>query len=159
MKIIKELGGTRPPLWNVRESYSNISKRLGVDEETVRMRVNRAKERGFLPTWFMMVNPLLISCHEAHLTIEVREEARKADTISKIKILDGVYYIVDFRGREIMVGIYYENEVIRSVRCGTPAQGVDLLPSLSSVSLIWNSVMRAYPRNDKQRPCALFIHN
>ena len=109
MKIIKELGGSRPPLWNVRESYSNISKRLGVDEETVRMRVNRAKERGFLPTWLVMVNPLLINCREAHLAKEVREEARKADGIFKIKILDGVYYIDDFRGREIMVGMYYEN--------------------------------------------------
>ncbi len=109
MKIIKELGGSRPPLWNVRESYSNISKRLGVDEETVRMRVIRAKERGFLPAWLVMVNPLLLNCREAHLTIEVREEASKADAISKIKMLDGVYYIDDFRGREITVGMYYEN--------------------------------------------------
>jgi DNA-binding Lrp family transcriptional regulator len=110
MKIIKELGGSRPPLWNVRESYSSISKRLGVDEETVRLRVNRAKEHGFIPAWLMMVNPLLIDCHEGHLVLEVREEQHKADAFSKIKILDGVFYINDFRGKEIMVGMYYEND-------------------------------------------------
>ncbi len=43
MRIIRELGGSRPTQWNVRESYSNIARKLGVDEETVRMRVNRAE--------------------------------------------------------------------------------------------------------------------
>ncbi len=127
MKIIKELGGSRPPLWNVRESYSNISKRLGVDEETVRMRVNKAKEHGFIPAWLMMVNPRLINCSEAHLNLEVKDEDRKADAIAKIRAVEGVYYIDDFRGREIMVGIYYEDErsletkvqLIESI-CGSP---------------------------------------
>jgi DNA-binding Lrp family transcriptional regulator len=127
MKIIRELGGSRPPLWNVRESYSNISRRLGVDEETVRTRVNRAKEHGFLPAWLMMVNPLLINCREAHLDLEVREEDRKEAAISKIKKLEGVYYIDDFRGKEIMIGIYHEDdeylarkiEEIESI-CGSP---------------------------------------
>jgi DNA-binding Lrp family transcriptional regulator len=108
MRIIRELGGS--PLWNVRESYSNISRKLGVDEETVRMRVNRAKEHGFIPEWRMMVNPLLINCHEAHLDLEVRDEPRKANAISKIKAVDGVYYINDFRGKEISVGMFYEDD-------------------------------------------------
>jgi DNA-binding Lrp family transcriptional regulator len=107
MRIIRELGGS--PLWNVRESYSNISRKLGVDEETVRMRVNRAKDHGFIPAWRMMLNPLLIDCHEADLDLEVRDELHKADAISKIKAVDGVYYINDFRGKEILVGMFYEN--------------------------------------------------
>jgi DNA-binding Lrp family transcriptional regulator len=109
MKIIKELGGSNPPQWDVRESYSNISRKLGVDEETIRMRVNRAKEYGFLPLWRMMVNPLLINCLEANLDLEVREEQHKAEAISRIKIVDGVNNIVDFRDREILVLMYYEN--------------------------------------------------
>ena len=142
MKIIRELGGSRPPLWNVRESYSNISRRLGVDEETVRTRVNRAKEHGFLPAWLMMVNPLLIDCREAHLDLEVREEDRKEEAISKIKILEGLYYMDDFRGKEIMVGIYYRNsesltrkvEEIESI-CGSPRLA------------LWNS---PFPKPDVQ---------
>jgi DNA-binding Lrp family transcriptional regulator len=142
MKIIRELGGSRPPLWNVRESYSNISKRLGVDEETVRMRINRAKEHGFLPAWLMMINPLLINCREAHLDLEVREEERKEDAISKIRKLEGLYYIDDFRGKEIMVGIYYEgNESL--------AKKAEQIESIcgSTKYALWNS---PFPKPDVQ---------
>ena len=75
-RIIREIGGSRPIQWNVRESYSNIARKLGVDEETVRMRVNRARESGFLPELRMMVNPLLINCREANLDLEVESEER-----------------------------------------------------------------------------------
>ena len=36
VRIIKEMGGSNQSQWNVRESYSNIAERLGIDEETVR---------------------------------------------------------------------------------------------------------------------------
>jgi DNA-binding Lrp family transcriptional regulator len=100
------------------ESYSNIARKLGVDEETVRIRVKRVRERGFIPAWRIMVNPLLINCHEAHLEIEVRDEERKADAISKIRTVDGVNGIVDFRGKEIVVLMYYEDHdsLARKVR-------------------------------------------
>ena len=44
------------------------------------------------------------------LDIEVKDELHKADAISKIKAMDGVYYINDFRGKEILVGHVYEND-------------------------------------------------
>ena len=61
VRIIKELGSPSSLQWNLRETYSNIAKRVGFDEETVRRRLNRAKERGALPGWRMMVNPHLIT--------------------------------------------------------------------------------------------------
>ncbi len=67
------------------------------------------RERSFLPSWRMMVNPLLINCREANLDLEVGSEERKDEAISKIKIIDGVHSIVDFRGKEIVVLIYYED--------------------------------------------------
>ncbi len=110
MQIIRELGGSSALQWNVRESFSNIARKLGVDEETVRMRVNRARERGFLPVWRIMVNPLLIDCQAANLDIEVKDEQHKSRGISKIKTLDGMNSIVDYRGKEITVGLYYEDD-------------------------------------------------
>lgn len=86
LQDISGVGGSSSPKWNVRESYSNISRKLGVDEETVRMRVNRAKERGFLPAWRVMVNPLLINCQEANLDLEVRNEQDKGDAISRSRV-------------------------------------------------------------------------
>jgi DNA-binding Lrp family transcriptional regulator len=143
MRIIREIGGfSSSPQWNVRESYSNVARKLGVDEETVRMRVNRAKEHGFLPAWRMMVNPLLISCHAANLDLEVREEQSKAADIGKIKIVDGVNSIVDFRGKEILVGMYYEDDEFL-------AKKVQLIESIcdSPKLAFWNS---PFPRPDVQ---------
>jgi len=118
MRIIRELGGSASPYWNVWESYSAVSRKLGVDEETVRTRINRARERGFLPAWRVMVNPMLIGCLEAVLDIEVREEQRKVDAVSKVRLVDGVYYIDDFRGRGMLVGLYHPSgeELARKVR-------------------------------------------
>ena len=110
VRIIKELGSPSSPQWNVRESYSNISRKLGVDEETVRMRVKRAKERGFLPAWRMMVNPRLIGCEAAGLDLEVDDEERKAGVVSQITLVDGVTNLADFRGRGLSATLYYEND-------------------------------------------------
>ena len=112
----------------MRESYSNISRKLGVDEETVRMRVNRARERGFLPVWRVMVNPLLFNCREAAVNLEASDEQQhKADTISKIRAVQGVHAIVNFRGREMAVMTYFEKnesmeEKVRMLEsiCGSP---------------------------------------
>jgi DNA-binding Lrp family transcriptional regulator len=138
MRIIRELGGS--PLWNVRESYSNISRKLGVDEETVRARVNRVKQRGFIPVWRMMINPLLIDFREAHLDLEVREEEHKADAISKVRTVDGVHYIDDFRGKEILVGMCYENDESLAIK----VQRIESICGSSRVAL-WTS---RFPRPD-----------
>jgi len=106
---MRELGGSTSSHWNVRESYSNIARKLGVDEETVRTRLNKARERGFLPAWRAIVNPLLLNCREAYLDVEMQDEDRKDEAILKIKIVNGVHSIVNFRGREIQVLTYYED--------------------------------------------------
>ena len=138
MRIIRELGGS--PQWNVRESFSNVARKLGVDEETVRMRVNRAKERGFLPAWHVTANPLLINCHEANLDLEVKDEQHKAGAISKIGAVEGVNSIVDFRGKEILVTMYYEDNesLTRRVRL---IESICESPKLA----LWN---RLFPRPD-----------
>jgi DNA-binding Lrp family transcriptional regulator len=66
----------------VRESYSNIARKLCVDEESVRMRVKRAHQRGFLPAWRVLVNPALLGCEAAVLELEVDDERKKAFAIS-----------------------------------------------------------------------------
>jgi DNA-binding Lrp family transcriptional regulator len=131
IKIIRELGSPSSPQWNVRESYSNISRRLGVDEETVRIRVRRAKERGFLPAWRVMVNPRLLGCGAAGLDLEVDDEERKPKVTAQIRLVDGVTNIADFRGRGLLVTLYYENDeslerkvkLIESI-CGAPRLAV-----------------------------------
>jgi DNA-binding Lrp family transcriptional regulator len=128
VRILRELCRPGPPQWNVRESFSSISKRLGVDEETVRLRIKRAKETGFLPGWGMMVNPRLVGCEAAGLELEVGDEEKKAEVISKVMLVDGVTDVVDFRGRGLQVLMYYEDDesqerrvrLLRAI-CSSPA--------------------------------------
>lgn len=130
VKIIKELGSPSSPQWNARESYANISRRLGVDEETVRLRVKRVKEHGFLGAWRLMLNPRLLDREVATLELEVEAEENKAKAVSQIKLVDGVTRIIDFRGKGLLVSVCSEKEslprkiqLIESI-CGSPKSAI-----------------------------------
>jgi DNA-binding Lrp family transcriptional regulator len=110
VRILRELGSPASPQWNVRESYATIGRKLGVDEETVRKRVIRAKKFGSLPPWLMKANPRLIGFQAAALDVEVEDEAGKAEALSKITDVEGVVTILDFVGRGLMVVVYYKDE-------------------------------------------------
>lgn len=108
--IIKELGGPAWPQWNVRETYSSIAKRIGVDEETIRRRLKRAERLGSLAGWMMMFSPRLIGCEAASMDLEVEDEEKKDKAIGEIARADGVVKILNFRGRGLQVSLYYQNE-------------------------------------------------
>lgn len=127
LRIIRELGSPTSPRWNVRISYADISRKLGVDEETVRMRVKRARERGAFPTWRLTVNPRVLGCDAVNMELEVDAEARKPQVLSQLRLLDGVTKIVDYRGKGLQVTVYSEGgeplsrkiELIGLI-CGSP---------------------------------------
>jgi DNA-binding Lrp family transcriptional regulator len=107
IRIIKELGSPSSPQWNVRETYSNIARRIGVDEETVRRRLKRAEKLGSLPGWKMMINPHLIGCDAASIDIEVGNEETKEKAISTVSQIEGVIKILDFQGKGLQITLYY----------------------------------------------------
>ncbi len=127
MRIIRELGSPSSAPWNVRVSYADISRKLGVDEETIRLRVKRARERGAFPTWQLMVNPRLLGCDAVSLELEVDAEERKAKVLSQIRLVDGVTKLHDYRGKGVQVALYSEPgeplarkiQLIESI-CGSP---------------------------------------
>lgn len=125
VSILRELH-TNTPKFNVRESFSDVARALGVDEETVRRRVKRAKALGFLPRWKLMVNPRLVGLEAAHFYAECGE-VEKAKAIPQLELLDGIVYLVDFQGGGLRALLYYEdNESLeRRLRlvssiCGSP---------------------------------------
>ena len=140
VRIIKELGSPSSPQWNVRETYSSIAKRIGVDEETVRRRLKRAEERGILPGWRMMLNPHLIGCEAASLDLEVDDEEKKDRAVAEVRRIDGVIKILDFRGRGLQVTLYHQN-------AASMTRKVELIGSIcgSSEPTVWEL---AFPQSD-----------
>jgi DNA-binding Lrp family transcriptional regulator len=141
VRIFKELGSPSSPQWNVRETYSNIGRRIGVDEETVRRRLKRAEKLGSLPGWKMMINPHLIGYDAAGIDLEVESEETKDRAVSKISEIDGVIKILDFRGRGLQITLYSPNEdaLRRNVKL------IESISDSSSEPTVWE--MR-FPRTD-----------
>ncbi len=134
LRITREFGSPKSPRWNVRISYADIARRLGIDEETVRLRVKRAQERGFLPTLRLMVNPHLLDCEAVSLELDVGREEAKAKVISQIRLVDGVTDILDYRGTGLQVTLYSPEGEMQSRK-------IQLLESLcgSPRSALWTS--------------------
>ncbi len=131
VRIVREFGSPSSPQWNVRESYANVARKLGVDEETVRLRMKRMKERGYLPAWPVTVNPHLLGREAVNLELEVDDERTKPRAISQLKLVEGITRIVDFSGKGLLVTMYSEKgeslsrktRLIESI-CGSPAVGL-----------------------------------
>jgi len=127
IRIFKELGSPSSLQWNVRETYSNIARRVGVDEETVRRRVKRAEKLGSVAGWRMMINPHLIGCDAAGIDLQIIDEERKDKAVGEIARIDGVTKILDYRGKGLQVTLYYpddnarkrKTELIKSI-CSSP---------------------------------------
>lgn len=127
MKIIRELGNPTSPPWSARVSYADLSRKLGVDEETIRLRVKRAREHGAFPRFQLMINPRVLGCDAVSLELEVDAEERKPKALSQIRLVDGVVKIHDYRGRGLQVTLYSEpgESLARKVRliesiCSSP---------------------------------------
>jgi DNA-binding Lrp family transcriptional regulator len=81
-----------------------------VDEETVRRRVKRARESGFLKGWKLFLNPHLIGLESTGMQLEIDDEERKSAVISQVEQVDGVVILIDFHGKALRIILYYENE-------------------------------------------------
>ena len=107
---MRELSSPRSFRWDIRESYASIAERIGVDEETVRRRVKRARESGFLKGWKLFLNPHLIGLESMGVQLEIDDEDRKADVISQVEQVDGVVILINFHGRALRIILYYNGE-------------------------------------------------
>jgi DNA-binding Lrp family transcriptional regulator len=109
VNIMRELSIT-PSHWNVKRSYSEVAKKLGVDEETVRIRVQSLKKGGFLLGWRLILNARLLGRESSILAIELNDTKRKDRAVKQISRLDGVVLIQSFYGKTLQVTIFSESE-------------------------------------------------
>ncbi len=126
LRIMKEIGTPHSMQWNVRESYTSIAKRVGVDEETVRKRIKRQEKLGAIQGWRAVIHPNLVGCVDAYVDLEVSNTVRKEEILSQLELIDGVIVITSFEGKGLFVMFYAEpgEALSRKVRlicsiCGT----------------------------------------
>jgi DNA-binding Lrp family transcriptional regulator len=98
---------TSPSQWNVRRSYTDVARKLGVDEETVRNRLRMMKEMGLLLGWRLIVNARLLGMESSNFVLEFQEPEAKEASIPHIRELDGVVLIQNFFGKALQVTIFH----------------------------------------------------
>jgi DNA-binding Lrp family transcriptional regulator len=108
-QVLRELTSPASFQWNVRESCARIAKKLGIDEETVRLAVKRAKDSGFVEKWRIFLNPDLLGQKAGAIQVEVNAVS-KVHGISQIRLIDGVVVIFDFHDKGLRVIFNFETD-------------------------------------------------
>src|SRR5215475_475128 len=109
VSIMKELTIT-PSHWNVKRSYSEVAKKLGVDEETVRIRIRSLRQSGFLLGWRLILNAHLLGRESHILALEFEDVENKNRAVEQFRRLDGVVLIQTLHGNTLQVTAFIEIE-------------------------------------------------
>ena len=94
-----------------RRSYRSMARKLRVDEVTIRNRIKRFQQSGFLKGWQLFVNPRLLGVRLAQLWFDVRPPSAKDELIRKLSLMHGVLAISDSYGSSLTLVIMYGGEI------------------------------------------------
>lgn len=99
-----------PARSEIHESLSSIARKLDLSEVALRCRVNGLTRSGFLKGWSVFLNPNAIGQRVAQVHLDVLPPSSKQNVIRKIRLVDGVWMVIDYLENTLAVGIYYEDE-------------------------------------------------
>ncbi|MDA4128830.1 MAG: winged helix-turn-helix transcriptional regulator [Thaumarchaeota archaeon] len=108
-QILQDASGspfTSDPKW----TYRRISKALGVDEGTIRTRMKKLEDSGFLKGWYVIPNPGLLGMEITQVWLDFLGASRKDDLIRKLQLVDGVVLVVNFSGNSLYFVIIYDSD-------------------------------------------------
>ena len=105
-RIIQELANQHSLGFDEKRSYAKIAAKLGVDDESVRLRVKRATETGLIAGWDLVLNPALIGRRSISVLLDVDDAERKPEIIAQLKLFEGINLIFDYDGRSMRVALY-----------------------------------------------------
>jgi len=94
----------------VRKSFGAIARKVRADEGTVRNRIRKLHESGFIGDWRLTVNPRLTGGGWVGEWFEVPSNVSKSRLIEDLKLLPGVIVIITTYGSLVWVSFKYENE-------------------------------------------------
>lgn len=73
-----------------RESLSALSRKLHADEATVRRRLKKFRDSGFLADWHLFVNPRLWGGGQVSVWLDVDPAVPKRDLVEAVRLVPGV---------------------------------------------------------------------
>ena len=112
MKILRTMGfrpyGSRPQdPGHFRPSY--IAQHLGVEPETVKARLARMEEAGFIRFYQVYPNFRHLGLEDSAYLFRVPDDDRKAEAIRRVEPVDGLVEIHNFLGPEMCVDLSYRS--------------------------------------------------
>ena len=118
LRILRELATPRDFGTFLRPTYSDVAKKLGIDEETVRVRVRQTQQAGAILGWQLSINPHLVGREATSAILGVADPSSKQSIIAQIKLIDEVVLIMDFYERPLRVVFNHETHQDRDRRLG-----------------------------------------
>jgi DNA-binding Lrp family transcriptional regulator len=97
VKIFREFvndRGSCPLQSDMRQSFMNVARKLEIDRGTLRDRMMKLRESGFLKGWFVFPNPGLFDLGVAHVRGDV-QSTMKEDAMRKIRLVQGIWTVVN----------------------------------------------------------------
>ena len=116
VRILRELTQANtvvPASPALRTSYRNIARATKVSPGTVRNRLRRMCGSGVLTGSSVDANPNLLGLEAGAYALEVSPRHRKQHVVDRLRALEGVFFIQNFRGTLLGTAFVYENEAAR----------------------------------------------
>lgn len=96
----------------VKGVYGRTADKLGLDEDTVRKRVERLETTGIICGWQLVVNPNVLGLKVFAIRMAISPQLRIQEAIRKIRLVHGVTGIAHVLGDVVGVGLICENEQV-----------------------------------------------
>jgi DNA-binding Lrp family transcriptional regulator len=93
----------------LRASLQEVGRRLHADDMTVRNRLKRFQEEGFVSGWILLPNPSLFGYRMTVVIVDA-SPGPKEDMLNELKLVHGVVAILDFQGDSIGLVLLHESE-------------------------------------------------
>ena len=113
MRVFRELlsgPSTTPESPRFRSSFAGIGRKLGVDPDTVRLRVKKLHDSGLIAGWRTILNPSLLGGGEVAIWFDADPLTPKDELVEKIKLVQGVRFVSSFHGTLVSIILRYYDE-------------------------------------------------
>jgi DNA-binding Lrp family transcriptional regulator len=116
VRILRELtqaGTVVPARPGFRASYRHVARTLGVSPGTVRNRIGRMYASGVITGVSVYANPNLLGLEAGAYAVEVPPGRRKQEVVQRLRKLEGMYFVQNFRGSLLGLAFVVPDEVGR----------------------------------------------